>query len=75
MHVDFARTQIHSRSDALALIFTRAQSPCVFISIVFVRVVYRATRFGTPLARLVASEKVNHNFGAHTCIWLGPSFG
>eukprot|EP00959_Pyramimonas_sp_CCMP1952_P140258 2934792-Pyramimonas_sp.AAC.1 len=50
-----ARTQIHSQSDALAFIFTRVQSPYVLRSIVFARVVYHATHFGTPLARFVAS--------------------
>eukprot|EP00959_Pyramimonas_sp_CCMP1952_P105034 2195505-Pyramimonas_sp.AAC.1 len=49
-----ARTQIHSQSDALALRFTRAQSPCVLRSIVFVRVVYHPVHFGTALARFVA---------------------
>eukprot|EP00959_Pyramimonas_sp_CCMP1952_P388576 8142150-Pyramimonas_sp.AAC.1 len=74
-----ARTQIRSQSDALALRFTRAQSPHVLRSIVSVRVVYHAIHFGTPLARFVApritTEEGNHNCGTHTCIWLGPSSG
>ena len=47
MHVDsLARRFIHSQTHARR--FTRAQSPYVLRSIVFVRVVYHANHFGTP---------------------------
>ena len=46
------RTQTHSQSDSLALRLTRSQ-PLALRPTVFVRIVYPATHFGTPLTRFV----------------------
>eukprot|EP00959_Pyramimonas_sp_CCMP1952_P018963 400850-Pyramimonas_sp.AAC.1 len=62
----FARTQIHSQSDALALSLPTYSDQSF------------SCRHTPSTARCligITAEHVDHNCGIHTCICLGPSSG